>query len=82
MITREVNYKDLLSFWNNGADVGEVREIYDKSEAFKGHVFEETAVPQLNLHQLKSARYVIPDVPEFCGVEGFGGTKQYTPSST
>ena len=80
MITREVNYKDPLGL-TNGADVGGVNEIDDESQAFKGHVFEETTVPQLKSRQLKPAWYVTPDVPEFCGGEDSGGTKQYIQSS-
>ena len=82
MVTREVDYEDPLGFWTNGADVGGVSKIDDESQTFEGHVFEEITIPQLKSRQLKSMWYVIPDVPEFCGVGGSGGMKQYTPSNT
>ena len=80
MITREVNYEDPLGL-TNGADVGGVNEIDDESQAFKGCVFEETAVPQLKSRQLKPAWYVTPDVLVSCGGENSGGTKQYMQGS-
>ena len=78
MVAREIDDEDPLGFWSNGTDVGVMREIEDESEAFEGYVFEETAVPQLELSQFKSKLHGKPDTPELCGVESIGGTKQCT----
>ena len=78
MVAREIDDEDPLGFWSNGADVGVVREVKDESEAFKGYVFKETAIPQLGSSQFKSKWYGKPDTPELCGGESFGGTKQCT----
>ena len=78
MIAREIDDENPLGFWPNGADVGVVREVKDQSEAFKGCVFEETAIPQLESSQLKSKWCGRPDTPELCGAESVGGMKRCT----
>ena len=55
MITGKIDDANPLDFRANRADVGRVNEVDDKSEAFKGCVFEEVAIPQLGPSQLKSA---------------------------
>jgi hypothetical protein len=80
MVTRQINNEDSLGFWANGASG--VNEVDDESEAFKGNVREETAVPRLGIGSIRvSARNRILDTPEVCGVGGSGGAKRYTPSS-
>ena len=80
MVTGKVDDEDPLGFRTDGADIGVVKKVYYKPDAFEGCVFEKSTIPRLGLSQFRPARYG-PDVLEACGVEDSDGTKRCTLSS-
>ena len=45
VVARKIDDGDPLGLWPNGADMGVVDEVDNKSEPLEGGVFEETTIP-------------------------------------